>query len=251
MFLNADSKKGLLIHLAIILGVSFLLVILFFYVYLPFTTNHGETIKVPDLKGKKVEELDGVLGNIELRFQVNDSSYIPGAVPYSVLTQHPTAGSEVKSNRKIYVTVTSKNPPMVQMPELKDKSLKAAEMELKSRDLILGSINSVASPFVNLVIKQYVDGKEIEMGTHIPKGTKVTLDVGNGSSTSEIELPNLVGTNIDDAKAYIAEQGLTEGLVKKEQVSGKEPGEVIKQKPEYKLGAKINAGESIDLWYAE
>jgi beta-lactam-binding protein with PASTA domain len=140
---------------------------------------------------------------------------------------------------------------MVPMPELKDKSIKAAEMELKSRDLILSETKPVPSPFANLVIRQYVDGKEIEAGTHIPKGTKITLDVGNGSMTSEIELPNFVGMNIDDAKALLVEQGLLIGLEKKEQVSGKDKDVIIKQKPEYKMGSKINMGETVDLWYAE
>ncbi|HVD97366.1 MAG TPA: PASTA domain-containing protein [Cytophagaceae bacterium] len=249
--LKATNKKDIFIHLGIIAGISIVLVLLFFYIYLPITTNHGETIKVPDLKGKTLEQADDLLSNSHLRYQVNDSSYVAGAVPFSVLSQHPLPGSEVKANRKIYVTVTAKNPPMVPMPELKDKSLKAAEMELKSRDLVLASTRPVPSPFANLVIKQYVKGEEIAAGTHIPKGTSVTLDIGNGAMTSEIELPNVIGMNIDDAKALLTEQGLLIGLEKREQVSGKDKDQVIKQKPEYKLGAKIHMGESVDLWYAE
>jgi hypothetical protein len=251
MFLKANSKKDVLIHLGIILTIGLILIFLFFFVYLPITTHHGETIKVPDLKGKTLDQAEGLLDENSLRYQVNDSSYVAGAVPFSIISQHPLAGSEVKANRKIYVTVTAKNPPMVPMPELKDKSLKAAEMELKSRDLILSETKPVPSPFANLVIRQYANGKEITAGTHISKGTKITLDVGNGSMTSEIELPNFVGMNIDDAKALLVEQGLLIGLEKKEQVSGKDKDVIIKQKPEYKMGSKINMGETVDLWYAE
>ncbi len=251
MFLKANSKKDVLIHLGIILAIGLILIFLFFYVYLPITTNHGETIKVPELKGKTLDQAEDLLDETNLRYQVNDSSYVAGAVPFSIISQHPLAGSEVKANRKIYVTVTAKNPPMVPMPELKDKSLKAAEMELKSRDLILAETKPVPSPFANLVIRQYSNGKEIEAGTHIPKVTKITLDVGNGSMTSEIELPNFVGMNIDDAKALLVEQGLLIGLEKKEQVSGKDKDVIIKQKPEYKMGSKINRGQSVDLWYAK
>ncbi len=251
MFLKATTKKDILIHVGIIIAISLVLVLLFFYVYLPLSTNHGETIKVPDLKGKTIEQIEKILDDNDLRYQVNDSSYVADAVPLSILSQSPVAGSEVKSNRKIYITVTAMNPPMVQMPELKDKSLLAAKMELKSRDLVLLEPNLVSSPFANLVIKQYADGKEIAAGTHIPKGTKVKLDVGNGDKTKEIELPNLVGKNIDDAKAELASLGLTVGLEKREQVNGKGSGEVIKQKPEFRMGALIHMGESIDLWYAE
>jgi beta-lactam-binding protein with PASTA domain len=251
MLLKAKSKKDLLVHLLVILAIGMVMIFLFFYVYLPITTNHGETIKVPDLKGKTLAEIEDILGDKNLRYQVNDSSYVAGAVPLSVISQNPVMGSEVKANRKIYVTITATSPPMVSMPELKEKSQKNAELVLKSHGLILDKVNSVPSPYASFVLRQYVNGKEIAKDTKIPKGTKVTLDVGNGTMTSEIELPLLVGLNIDDAKAELLERGLTVGMEKKEQVSGKEKGEVIRQKPEYRMGAKINTGESVDLYYAE
>jgi beta-lactam-binding protein with PASTA domain len=251
MFLNANSKKDVLIHLGIICAIGLALILVFFYVYLPVTTRHGEAIHVPDLKGLTLQDAEKTLEQHQLRYKINDSSYVAGSVPFSIISQHPQAGMEVKANRQIYVTITAKNPPMVPMPELKDKSLKAAEMELKSRDLLLENTKLVSSPFANLVIQQYVDGKTIAAGTHIPKGTKVTLDVGNGAMTHEIELPNVVGLHIDDAKALLIEQGLQIGLEKREQVAGKDKGEVIRQKPDYKLGSKINMGETVDLWYAE
>jgi beta-lactam-binding protein with PASTA domain len=251
MFLKANTKKDIFIHVGVIMVISLVLILLFFYVYLPITTNHGETIKVPDLKGKTLEQIENILSDNDLRYQVNDSSYVAGAVPLSVLSQNPVAGSEVKSNRKIYITVTAKNPPMVYMPALKDKSLLAAKMELTSRGLILLEPNMVSSPYANLVIRQYVNDKEIAPETRIPKGTKIKLDVGNGDKTKEIEVPNLIGKNIDDAKADIVSQGLKVGLEKREQVSGKNPGEIIKQKPEYRAGALIHVGEPVDLWYAE
>lgn len=181
MFLKVNSKKDLLIHLGVIIGILMVLIFFFFSIYLPLTTHHGEAIKVPDLKGKTVDQLENFLDEHQLRYEINDSTYVAGAVPFSVISQHPLAGSEVKANRRIYITVTSQKPPMVLMPELKDKSLKAAAMEIKSRDLILDPPRSVPSPFVDLVIRQYVDGREITAGTLIPKGTHIILDVGNGS----------------------------------------------------------------------
>ena len=86
-FLKAEKKIHILVHLSLIAGIFIVLVLLFFYVYLPITTNHGETIKVPELKGKTVTELEQYLDNYDLRFQINDSSYVPGAKPHSVLTR--------------------------------------------------------------------------------------------------------------------------------------------------------------------
>src|SRR6187402_1994618 len=157
MFLQTKTKKDFLIHTGVILGIGLVLILLFFYVYLPITTNHGETILVPDLKGKTLDQIEEMLEANNLRYEVNDSSYIANATPLSVLYQNPVAGSEVKSNRKIYLTITSVNPPMVAMPELRDKSQKNAELVLRTHGLILAKTNLVPSPYASLVIRQYVN----------------------------------------------------------------------------------------------
>jgi beta-lactam-binding protein with PASTA domain len=251
MFLRANTPKDIIVHLLLMVCIAILLLVLFFYVYLPIATKHGEAIKVPDLKGKTIDEIKQQLSELNLRYHINDSSYVEGAKPYSVLLQHPVAGSEVKSNRKIYVTIASKNPPTIQMPFLVDNSLKQAEIMIQSHGLVLGNVRQVPSQFANLVIRQYVNGKEVKPGTPLAKGTKVDLDVGDGNETTEIELPNFVGLSLDDARALISENGLTEGLIKKEQVPGKKSQEVTRQKPEYRQGRKIKTGEVISLWYAE
>lgn len=251
MFLKAEKRIHILLHLSVILAICALFVFLFFYVYLPFTTNHGEAIKVPDIKGKTVAEVESILSEAGLRYEINDSSYIPGAKPLSVLKQHPTAGSLVKENRKIYLMVVAQYPPMVKMPKLIDNSLKLAETQLKNLDLVLGKVTFVPSPYPNLVIKQSINGKAIEPENLIAKGTKIDLEVGDGARSIEVELPNLIGMTLEDARAELESKGLKEGSVKKEASSNQESGIIFRQKPEYSSGAKINMGEMVDLWYAE
>src|SRR5699024_195337 len=65
----------LLINLAIVLAVTVALVLGFFYIYLPATTNHGETITVPDLKGMTYDQLEQFLTSRNLRYEVTDSSF--------------------------------------------------------------------------------------------------------------------------------------------------------------------------------
>src|SRR5688572_3258226 len=97
-------------HLVIILVITALLLGVFFFVYLPATTNHGETITVPDVVGMPMEKLEDYLDERSLRFYVHDSSYHSDQKPFVVLTQYPPKGSKVKEDRKIYVTLNMKNP---------------------------------------------------------------------------------------------------------------------------------------------
>ena len=120
----------ILINLAAVLILALALVLAFFFIYLPSTTNHGETITVPDLKGMNYNQLDNFLTSRNLRYEVTDSSFSGEFPPLAVLRQEPRAGSKVKENRKIYLWLNAENPPEVKMPRLIDGSVKNAQMVL-------------------------------------------------------------------------------------------------------------------------
>ena len=72
--LQVNSWKDLLIHLGIILVIGCLLLLGFFYWYLPMSTNHGETITVPDVQGVALADLDDFLESRDLQFEVTTDS---------------------------------------------------------------------------------------------------------------------------------------------------------------------------------
>src|SRR5690606_5765046 len=129
----------------------------FFYLYLPSTTNHGESISVPKITGMQLGDAEAYLEEQNLRYFINDSSYNSGRKPFEILTQDPAPGSKVKENRKIYVSVNMKNPPMIKMPRLVGGSVKNAELILKSYDLRKGKITPVPDLQLNAVLRQFVN----------------------------------------------------------------------------------------------
>ena len=84
----ARNIKELLIQLLAILGAVTLLVLFFFYVYLPATTNHGETLTVPNLIGLSYEELDEFLIKRNLRYEVTPDSSYSAKFPSQAITRH-------------------------------------------------------------------------------------------------------------------------------------------------------------------
>jgi beta-lactam-binding protein with PASTA domain len=248
MFLKANSAKDVFIHLLIILGIFIGLVLCFFYLYLPATTNHGETITVPKLTGMNSQELESFLKAKHLRYQINDSSYTPGVKPYTILTQHPIEGSKVKKNRKIYVAIASTIPPKVKMPKLIDASLRSAETTLRSLDLVVGKITYVPNPFPNLVLKQLIKGQPVKAGTLLSKGTKVDLVVSNGTGSEEFDVPDVVGMDVEEARLLLESQGIGIGLTRSDPSSSKKKGTITKQRPAADSGRKIKPGEEIDIW---
>ena len=238
--------RKVFVHLAIVIVLMIALVLAFFYIYLPATTNHGETITVPDLEGVAYAKLDNYLTDRNLRYEVTDSSYSGEHPPLTVLKQDPRAGSKVKENRKIYVWINAENPPKVKMPQLIDGSVKNAQIVLESYQLLLGDIRYVPDLAQNAVLEQWHNGKKIEEGTYISKGSKIDLVVGDGLGNQQLEIPNIIGMERDDAEVVIVGSGLKVGTVIYENSDEILPGTIIRQTPP--AGGSIRIGETIDIW---
>lgn len=250
MFTKPNSIKDVAIHIGIMLSIFVVIIVLFFYVYLPNTTHHGETIEVPKLIGLDKTQMEAVLEAKNLRYQINDSSYAPDKKANTILDQTPIAGAKVKENRKIYITLSTTTPPKIKMPKLIDGSLKSAEITLKGYGLELGDVKSVTSPYLNLVINQLYKGSPIAQGAYIPKGSKVDLQIGDGTGGEEISVPDLVGMPLEDAKNLLLEKGLNIGLEKVDTESKEaQEGIVTKQSPA-KLTA-VRTGGMVDIWISE
>ncbi len=266
--LKLTSWKGLLMHLALLSIIVSFLIFLFFYMYLPGVTNHGETITVPNLEGMQLEEMDDFLGKRNFRYEVSDSGYSEQYPPLAVLKHYPLPGSRVKENRKIYLTIKATKPASVKMPDLIDGSLKNAELVLKSYGLKLGSIQYKPDLASNAVLEQLIDNKPVKKGSMVPLGSEVDLIVGDGLGNRVFAAPNFIGLELEEADFAIIGSGLNPGSVmvkvldtldiieilddvremdmEIDTVSVIKSGYVYRQHP--LAGEEIRLGEQVDLW---
>ena len=109
---------------------------------------------------------------------VNDELYENGATPGTVLKQNPLPGEKVKRGRKVYLTVAASEPPTINMLELRDLSLRQAEIMIESQGLVLERTIQKPSPYENVVLEVLYRGHSIAAGTPIKQGEKITLVVG-------------------------------------------------------------------------
>lgn len=239
-----DTLGGLLFHFFLASGLLLVLLLLYFYAYLPGTTNHGETITVPSIEGMQIAQLEDFLIKRNLRYEVNDSAYSSEYPPLTVLKQYPQAGSKVKEGRKIFISLNRISPPTVPVPALVDGSVVNADAVLRSNELKRGRIELVAGPF-NVVKEMKYQGRTIEAGQPVPKGAIIDLVVMDGGSSS-FDAPDYTGLNLEDAKVIIFGSNLNIGLVS---IVGDTTGAeavVLKQKPAPNENIKV--GDVVDLW---
>jgi beta-lactam-binding protein with PASTA domain len=244
--ISTQSKTDLFIHIGIIVSLLLVLFLGFFFVYLPFTTNHGEAVTIPDLKKKNVEDLEEFLESRDLRYEV-DCTFVANVPPLTIISQYPLPGSKVKEGRKIYVTVSSRTAPLIKMPKLTDMTHRSAQMLLKSVGLEEGNISYVPDMAQNAVLKQMYNGKEILPGQAIAKGSKIDLELGEGLGTAQFEAPSVIGLPLDEAKIALIGAGLKVGQqMEIPAEEGQAPGTVARQNPD--AGNNVRIGDVIDLW---
>lgn len=241
-------------NFGIAIGILLFISISYFYVYLPNSTNHGETVNVPVLTGMKIEELDKFLGEHSLRYEVNDSTYTDTLPPLTVTRQFPKAGTLVKENRKIFVSVNRVSPPTVPIPDLVNNSSISsrinAEVVLRSNELKIGRIILEPSPFLNLVKELRYQGKPIAAGTRVPKGSVIDLVVGDGNGPADFTIGNLIGDSFTRAKFKLEGWNLHLGSVQIPEDTDTTGVEIFVYKQFPAVGDSVRVGDPVDLWVA-
>lgn len=241
----SSTPAGLLMSMLITTGTILLIMAIYFYIYLPAATNHGETITVPDITGMPVDELETFLVARNLRYEVSDSAYSQDYPPFTVLRQFPKAGSIVKENRVIYISINRVTPPTVPLPDLIDGSLINAEEVLRGNELKRGKVILVRGPFLNVVREMRYQGKKIDPGTRIPKGSAIDLVVEDGGSNT-VPMPDVVGLSLEDAKVPIFGSHLNIGRIYVVGDTLRGNPVVLKQKPAAYENIKV--GDIVELW---
>jgi eukaryotic-like serine/threonine-protein kinase len=242
--LKSNTLGGVLFHFSISMGILLLLAIFYFYIYLPKSTNHGESITVPNIEGFAIADLEKELEKRSLRFEVNDSSYSSEFPPLTVLKQYPVAGARVKEGRKIFISVNRVHPPTVPVPDLVDGSVINADAVLRSNELKRGRIELVPGPF-NIVKEMRWKGSKINHNTRVPKGSVIDLVVMDGGSNTYDDGIDVLGQTLEDAKVLIYGYNLNLNVTVVGDTTGNNPV-ILKQKPA--PGQNIKVGDVVHVW---
>lgn len=242
--------KKVVLHLLLIAGISITLGFLFLKVYLPFYTNHGDTITVPDLSGMSYEEAENLLESSSLQFEISpDSGFSTEMDPLVILKQLPEANALVKKDRKVYLTLNARNAPILKMPSLINMPLKNVQEILTNIGLVRGDIVYVPDIGINVVLEQLYRGTPIYEGAAIPKGSKIDLVVGDGLGNQLLSTPNFIGLEEEEAEFLVLGSGLRVGKITYQTTDSVAPGKVYRQIPS--VGTELKTGDLVDLWISK
>ncbi len=192
-------------------GAVVMVLIFTIIITLKFITRHNQELEVPDFSGMSFYEAQILASKNHLRLDVTDSVFIPRMGRGLIFRQNPTAGSFVKKNRRVLLTINSLQPKRVSMPLVTGFSLRQAKAELTARQLNVGRLIYVNDMATNNVLDQRYRGLHIPPGTQIETESEIDLELGLSSDNNLTSIPSLVGFSLITAKDIIIDNSLNVG----------------------------------------
>jgi beta-lactam-binding protein with PASTA domain len=233
----------------------FMVFVIFFstYKWLSSTTNHGQTVTVPDLKGMKMKDIESFLSQKSLSVKISDSSvFVLDKQPGTVIEQDPAPNEKVKEGRTIYITITRTVPPQVKIPNLVDVSQRQAEAILGSYGLKVGQLIYKPDLAKDAVLAMTHHGVTVNPGDQLPKGSVIDLILGDGIGNTSVSIPALLNLTLDEALFVLQGSQLNAGsMIFDETVKDSTRAKIYKQSPAPGDSTAIKQGESVDLFFTQ
>lgn len=252
------TSKPLWVNILAGIGLVLILMLLFF-ASLSWLTGFGKVEKVPLVVGQNFIAAKKLLEDKGFDVVIQDSIYIDSIAKQAIIRQTPEADATVKSGRTIYLTINRTIPPQVEMPNLSGFSIKSAEMYLLSIGLKMGEISYKPDIARNSVLEQLYNGEPIKPGTKIPTGSVIGFVLGSGVGTGEMDVPNVLGMTLDEARNFLSNLSVNIGSVIAVGAIKDSAGSfVIRQSPDLltdsigpsglRVPNKIKQGQVMDLY---
>ncbi len=168
-----------------------------------------EVVEVPVITGKELAEANDILEKVGLHLAIQESRHTTRHPDRVVISQDPAAGRKVRKDRQI-LAVVSLGPELVDVPELKGKTLREARILLSNNRLRVGKVTfkeeKVGEP--EQILSQRPAG-----GEKVAKGRAVDLQIQKGSSSATTNMPNWEGTHVYRAEDLLAAAHLQLGSI--------------------------------------
>ena len=252
-YLRSKDFRYTLVAILAFLGIMLLISFLWLKLY----THHGQELEMPDYTGFTYEEAVKDASRHKFRMSIQDSLHILGKPGGEILKQNPVAGSLVKSNRMIYVTITKRSPDKImssRLPEMYGKNYERKKKELEEhfeiKSRIVDTKYDPGDPGQILEVrykeKVVFDARHRDNTIPIEKGDYLEFVI-SAKSGGEVEIPDLLCKTYEEAQFLLENLGLTLGQVTQDgSIDDLNTSYIVSQSPAAD-GSMINMESSIQI----
>jgi serine/threonine-protein kinase len=201
----------------------------------------GREVEVPQLTGKTQAEAEEILKGRGLKLRVSSSRFSSNIAEGKVLEQIPISGSRLKVDRTVRVLL-SLGAQRFAVPNLVGTSLRAAQLTLSQRRLLLGNTLYTHTPDGDPSTVIYQSPKA---GTQEGTDPSVNIVISLGPPSQFYIMPDLIGKPAELVAGRARSEGFHIGKLTTRKFPGVEPGVIIQQKPQ--AGYRLSKSDTIFL----
>lgn len=200
--------------------------------------NSGQFTEVPPLLAKTENQARDRLSDAGLEVGDVSRRFSDTVERGTVISTDPGVGERVRNGGPVSLVISS-GPEVVKVPSVEGRPLDQAREALKDQGLKPGMVTRA---FSEDVPSGSVISTEPEAGTERRAGTAVALVVSKGAP---VDVPDVTGSELDEARAELEAAGLKVRIDSEEVHSPHERGQVARQSPE--PGGRAGEGDTITL----
>ncbi|MFD4349787.1 Stk1 family PASTA domain-containing Ser/Thr kinase [Streptomyces coelicoflavus] len=200
--------------------------------------NSGQFTKVPPLLSKTEAQARDRLDEAGLDVGKVKHAYSDTVERGKVISTDPGVGDRIRKNDSVSLTV-SDGPDTVKLPDVSGYRLDKARKLLEDEGLEPGMVTKA---FSGEVAKGFVISTKPGSGTTVRAGSAVALVVSKGSP---VDVPDVTGDDLEDAKAELTEAGLKVKVAEGRVNSDYDSGQVARQTPD--PGGRAAEGDTVTL----
>lgn len=196
-------------------------------------------VAVPNLVGKRVQAAEQIASAARLTLVAEERAYSPTVPADVVISQDQPPGKQVKVGRAIRVVV-SLGAEVVVVPDVQRRSLVEARLLIDQARLRIGELRET---FDEEIKGGFIITQDPQPGARLERGKPIHLVVSKGPQ--RIEMPQLVGRSLRDARRMLQELGVTLAAVRTTATADVNPETVVDQSPP--PGTKIRALDPVTV----
>ena len=200
--------------------------------------NRARDVSVPDLAGLSLAEATDASINAGLDIRVDARRPDPAVPAGHIVSQEPEAGSTLRRQRAIRVRVSDGQQAPV-IPVVVGQNERSAELALTQERIEVGDP-------VEIRTRSYATGAVVAQDPPPHRQSpRVTLLVNRGESGAGFVMPDVIGTDGDQAVDLLRRHGFRVLIGAQVPYPGLPSGVVVRQSPQ--AGFQIGYGEAIVL----
>ncbi len=221
-----------------ILGLVLLFVLVFAITKIALDGGISKKVEIPNLVNKTIEEVEGELKSLNLKLEKTEAAS-PDVEEGKIISQTPEfkQGEKIKEGETIKVVV-SKGPETSELPSFIGKKIE--EVRELATELGIELVEEIKNN--NTVEAGYVIAQDINEGTLVKSGDKVTVQISAG--TAKTKVPYVIGMDEGTANATLVNANL-KAKVTYVTDEEKENGKVISQS--VVSGEEVAEGTEVEI----